>query len=99
MVTDKAMPGGEYVISNFDHKVMIEDGQAKPLAMVLANSVGGRTPRQTGQVVFQCYARQCFLSEVWAPGQEVGRQLLRSCVEIGVAQHERPTYFALLGGK
>lgn len=43
--------------------------------MVLTLNEGGTL---TGQVFFQCYSQQCFLSEVWAPGQYAGRRLLKS---------------------
>jgi hypothetical protein len=96
-VSDRSLPAGEYVISALDQKLLLEDAHAGPIAMVLANSISGRAARKTGQVVFQCYASQCFLSEVWAPSQDVGRQLLRSRREAGVAERQSPTYFALLG--
>lgn len=96
MVADRVLPAGEYVLSNSDHKVMIGEAH-KSIAMLLTNYVRGRKAPETGQVVFQCYGRQCFLSEIWAPGQEVGGQVVRSHMEIGVAKHQAPTYFALLG--
>ena len=93
---DQTLPAGEYVFSNSDHKVMIADPH-KSIAMLLANYVSGRKAPETGQVVFLCYGRKCFVSEIWAPGQDVGGQVVRSHTQMGVARHQAPAYFALLG--
>lgn len=97
VVAKMSLPAGEYILTNSDHKVLISKGKAESVAMVLANPVMGRKNPKRGQVIFQCYERQCFLSEVWAPSHDVGGQILHSRTEIGVARHESPTYFALMG--
>jgi hypothetical protein len=39
----------------------------------------------------------CFLSELWTPTSDVGRQLLPSHAEIETAKNNTQAYFALLG--
>jgi len=97
VVANKTLPEGEYVLSSVREEVFVEDSQGKRVAMVLTNAVGGRTVGRTGEVVFECYTDLCFLSQVWTPGQDTGRELLRSRVETVIAKRETGTYFALLG--
>ncbi len=71
--------------------------EGKRVAMVLTNAVGGRAVGKTGEVVFECYTDLCFLSQLWTPGQDTGRELLRSRSETEIAKRETGKYFALLG--
>jgi hypothetical protein len=50
-------------------------------------------------IIFHCYNDRCFLSELWSPAQEKGRQLLTSRTEANLAKEERGKYFAVLGEK
>ena len=97
VVADKTLPEGEYVLSSVRDEVFVQDSQGKRVAMVLTNAVGGRTVGKTGQVVSECYTDLCFLSQLWTPGQDPGRELLRSRVETEIAKRETGKYFALLG--
>jgi hypothetical protein len=97
VVASKTLPEGEYLLSSVRDEVFVQDSQGKRVAMVSTNAVSGRTVGSTGEVVFQCYTALCFLSQVWTPGQEFGRELLRSRVETEIAKQETGKYFALLG--
>jgi hypothetical protein len=97
VVADKTLPDGEYLLSSIRDEVFVQDSQGKRVAMVLTNAVGGRTVGKTGEVVFECYTDLCFLSQLWTPGQDTGRELLRSRVETEIAKRETGKYFALLG--
>jgi hypothetical protein len=97
VVADKTLPEGEYVLSSVRDEVFVQDSQGKRVAMVLTNAVGGRRVGKTGEVVFECYTDLCFLSQLWTPGQDTGRELLRSRVETEIAKRETGKYFALLG--
>ena len=96
VVADKTLPEGQYLILSAKDSVFVQNSQGKTVAVVLSNGVSGRSIGKTGQVVFQCYGQQCFLSEVWIPTQDTGRQLLKSRREIEVARKEAPKYFALV---
>src|SRR5271155_2472013 len=97
VVANKTLPEGEYLLSSVHDEVFVQDSEGKRVAMVLTNAVGGRTVGKTGEVVFECYTDLCFLSQLWTPGQDTGRELLRSRVETEIARRETGTYFALLG--
>jgi hypothetical protein len=99
VVANKTLPEGEYVLSSVREEVFVQDSEGKRVAMVLTNAVGGRTVGRTGEVVFECYTGLCFLSQVWTPGRDTGRELLRSRVETEIAKRETGTYFALLGSE
>jgi hypothetical protein len=99
VVANKTLPEGEYVLSSVRNQVFVQDSEGKRIAMVPTNAVSGRTVGKTGEVIFECYTDLCFLSQVWTPGQDTGRELSRSRFEAEVAKRNRTTgtYFALLG--
>lgn len=99
VVANRTLPEGEYVLSSVRDEVFVQDAEGKRVAMVLANAVGGRRVGKTGEVVFECYTDLCFLSQVWTPGQDTGRELLRSRLESEIAKRESGKYFALLGSE
>lgn len=95
LLADKTLPEGEYVFSSVRNRVFLQDAAGKRVAMVLTNAVDGRKVRHTGEFVFRCYTDICFLSQVWTPSQETGREVLTSRVETEIAKREAGTYFAL----
>jgi hypothetical protein len=94
---DKAYPAGEYGFLAGKANVVVQNSDGTRIAMRMANHVTGRSPGKSGQVIFECYIDQCFLSQIWTPGQDDGRQLLRSRREMWVATKHVGTYMALLG--
>jgi len=85
---------GTYNFSVTRDTVVISDTQNNPLARTLANNVSSTHP-DSAQIVFNCYAKQCFLYQVFSPGQDRGRQLLPSRMETEVATRQPRTYMAL----
>ena len=98
-LSGKTLPAGQYTMIAGSNQVRIQDAHGKMVAMVLANDVSGRSPRDNGQIIFHCYRDYCFLSEIWAPAELNGRQLLTSRREAGLAKEQRAKYFALVGEK
>lgn len=98
-VSGKTLPAGEYTMIESSNQVRIQDAHGRMVAMVLANDVSGRSAGDNGQIIFHCYRDYCFLSEVWAPTELDGRQLLTSGTEAGLAKEETAKYFALVGEK
>jgi hypothetical protein len=97
-VANKTLPEGEYMFSSVHDEIFVQDSQGKRVAMVQTNAVRGRrTVGKTGEVVFECYTGLCFLSQLWTPDQDTGRELLRSRIETEIAKRETGKYFALLG--
>ncbi|HET7207939.1 MAG TPA: hypothetical protein VFI95_15290 [Terriglobales bacterium] len=98
VVANKTLPEGDYVLSSIHDEVFVQDSKGKRVAMVMTNAIGGRrTVGKTGEVIFECYNDLCFLSQVWTPGRNTGRELLKSRVETEIAKRENGKYFALLG--
>ena len=97
VVANKTFPQGEYLLSSVREEIFVQDSAGKRVAMVLTNAVGGRTVGKTGEVVFECYTNLCFLSQLWTPGQDTGRELPKTRLETEIAKRETGNYFALLG--
>jgi hypothetical protein len=95
----KTYSAGEYTMIASAGQIQIEDASGRVTASMLANNVSGRSAGSNGQVIFHCYRERCFLSEVWSPAQDYGRQLLTSQSEANAARAEPGKYFALLGEK
>jgi hypothetical protein len=93
---DKTYPAGEYAFSALKESVLVieKDGRNR-IGLFLTNALDGRD--SGAQVRFQCYARQCFLSQVWIPGLDNGFQSRRSRGEREVAQRTSGRYIALVG--
>jgi hypothetical protein len=97
MFGDKTYPAGEYQFSAAKDTVIVQDSEGTRLAMSMANHVTGRSAGKNGRVIFECYLDQCFLSQIWTPDQDNGRQMLRSRMENRVATKQTGKYMALLG--
>jgi hypothetical protein len=98
-LSGKTFPAGEYRMIASSHQVNIEDDYGKVVAMVLANDVSGRSAGENGQIIFLCYRDRCFLSQVWSPTQENGRELLTYRQEAELTKEGKGNYFAVLGEK
>jgi hypothetical protein len=96
-VSGETLPAGVYVFSSRRDRVLIRSAEGNASAMALVNGVSGRSSSTNGRVVFRCYARECFLSQLWNPAEDGGHQLLKSREEEKAAKREPGTYFALVG--
>lgn len=96
-VEGKALPAGKYSISSIRDRVMLQNSEGRTVAIVLANAVSGHSSGGNGQVVFRCYANQCFLSQLWSPLEDAGHQVQISKQELLARKREPGQYFALLG--
>jgi hypothetical protein len=99
VVSGKTLPAGEYTMIAASHQVKLQDARGRMISLVLANDVAGRSAGANGEIIFHCYGEHCFLSEVWSPAQDYGRQLLTSRTEAELAKEEKGRYFAVLGEK
>lgn len=98
-VSGKSFPTGEYTMVAASRQVNIQNARGTVVAMVLANDISGRSAGETGEIIFHCYRERCFLSEIWSPAWESGRQLLTSRTEEDLAKQGDGKYFAVLGEK
>ena len=99
VVSGKTFAAGDYLMIPSSHQIKIEDAHRRVVAIVIANDVSGRSAGENGQIIFHCYRDRCFLSEVWSPAHEHGRQLLAPNAEAELSREEQGKYFAVLGEK
>jgi len=82
------MAAGEYTIM-FDNpatvRVVREDGTSACVTITIPASTG-KTP-EVGKLVFNNYGGSFFLSQIWSPGYDQGRQLRKSKLELEVARN------------
>jgi hypothetical protein len=95
-VSDKRVPAGEYVLFSQRNQIYLREADGNYVAIAQSNHVS-RDAGNTGQVVFRCYEKQCFLSQLWLPDAEQGRVLLESKSEKEAARKASPQTFALIG--
>jgi hypothetical protein len=95
-IAKQTFPAGEYVIWSERDQVFLRIAGGKTVAMVQSNRTihgGGKT----GKVLFRCYGKRCFLSQLWPPDPDQARELLLSKPEMELARQEEAQQFALLG--
>jgi hypothetical protein len=90
-VENTRLPAGEYTILEQSGWVQIQTKEGKNAAHVLTMPVASKGQKATeeSQVVFHNYAGQMYLAEIWASGQEKGRELLESKEEQQIAKREK----------
>jgi hypothetical protein len=95
-IANKTLPPGEYVVSSDHEQVWLSVYRGKTVAVVQSNRTvhdGG----ETGKVVFNCYEKLCFLSQLWLPDADGAREILASKTEKQAAKRIEPQQYALLG--
>ena len=90
-VENTKLPAGEYTILEQSGWVQIQTNGGKNAAHVLTMPVAskGQKTMEDSQVVFHNYAGHMFLAEIWASGQEKGRELMQSKEEQQLAKREK----------
>lgn len=95
-IADKTLPPGEYVVSSQGDQVWLKVYRGNAVAVVQSNRTihdGGIS----GKVVFNCYEKLCFLSQLWLPDANGSREILTSKSEKAAAKRREGEQFALLG--
>ncbi|HSE98746.1 MAG TPA: hypothetical protein VLD57_10830, partial [Blastocatellia bacterium] len=64
-----------------ENVLLIQSADKSRAAMILTNSVSGKSMQKTGKLVFHRYGDKYFLSQVWSPGLQVGRTVPASDIE------------------
>jgi hypothetical protein len=95
-IFDKTLSAGEYWVTATSQIIKIQDANRRVVAMALANELSDRAAGEKGHLLFHCYQDRCFLSEVWFPAHETGRQLFTSRAEANLAKEKNGEYFAAL---
>jgi hypothetical protein len=95
-IAKQTLPAGEYVVWSVRDQLFLRIAGGKTVAMLQSNRTvhdGGKT----GKLVFNCYRKRCFLSQLWTPDPDESRQLPKSKSELELARQGEPQQFALLG--
>src|SRR5262249_17180608 len=77
------LPFGEYGVRMLDPATLMiqsRDGQRA----AFATTIGANSSKKVdeGKLVFNRYGTQCFLSQIWSFGNPMGKELLKSRIEI-----------------
>ncbi len=87
VVGNKRLPSGEYHVKPINQvATLIQSKDARSSAMVLTTAVQTMKISDAGKLVFNRYGDQYFLSRIWAPASDTGRELRKSRLEREVAQ-------------
>jgi hypothetical protein len=91
VVGSQSFPAGEYTVTPFSHNAkVLQTPSGKALTIIhLPFPAESREANVTPKLVFTQYAGIYFLDQVWGTGNESGRQLLKSSVEIQLAKESQ----------
>ena len=87
VVGEKRLPSGEYHVKSLNPvltQIQSKDGHST--AIVLTTGMQAAKISDAGKLVFNRYGDQYFLSKIWVPSSDTGRQLPKSRFEREVAQ-------------
>jgi hypothetical protein len=79
-----ALPAGEYRVENTGAAsplLLIERTDGSAAAYVISNAVETNRPQAHSKLIFHCYGKSFFLSQVWVEGHSRGRELAPSTKE------------------
>ena len=104
VVGETRLPSGEYHVRSVNQTaVSIESMNLSSSAMVLTSATQAGKIADVGKLVFNRYGDQYFLSKIWVPSSDTGRELRKSRLEREVAARstEKPgaTVVAAAGKK
>ena len=91
-VGSQSLPAGEYtVVPKSPMIVVIQSKDGHRSAAAQSNAVQANQSPADGKLIFQRYGALYFLSQIWTPGEDVGRKLPKSGVEQEVAGGTSPS--------
>ena len=87
VVGEKRLPSGEYHVKSLNSgTTQIQSKDAHSSAAVLTTTAQAAKISDVGKLVFNRYGDQYFLSKIWAPSSDAGRQVVKSRLEREMAQ-------------
>ena len=91
IVGQKTLPAGEYTVEpnrrNFDKVWLIQSREADASALFTTMPVRANQTQEETKLVFHKYGDQYFLSQIWTPGGNTGRELLMPRLERQLAKN------------
>lgn len=80
-VGGKSLKAGEYSVRDFTTSsgaLLVQNKDSNASAVRMTNTIESRIAPKQGKLIFHRYGQRYFLSEVWTPGERIGRQLRKS---------------------
>lgn len=81
-VRDKMLPAGEYIVQRIttstEERLLIRSSDSSVNVIVMTRPVQSNKRQEQAKLVFHRYGNQYFLSQIWKPGEETGRELYKS---------------------
>ena len=91
IVGQKILPAGEYTVEpnrrDSDKVWLVQSKEGNVSALFTTMSVRANQPEEEGKLVFRKYGDHYFLSQVWTPGGNTGRELLMPRLERELAKN------------
>jgi hypothetical protein len=81
VVADHTLPAGHYEVSTLGDQTIRIVNSHEQGAFVLTSKMSGRTPENSGKLVFYRYKGSYFLAQVWGAGSAAGRAVYKSPAE------------------
>lgn len=103
IVGQKTLPAGEYTLEpnrKDSHNVwLIQRRDGRTTALFTTMPVRASETQEKGELIFHKYGDQYFLSQIWTPGSQSGRELLMPRLERQLAKNaiERQTIVLVVG--
>jgi hypothetical protein len=90
-VSKQTFPAGEYSLKPLlPHTMLLRNQAGRVLTSIATNSVESSKVPNSVKLVFNGYAGQYFLAQIWKAGDSVGQELIKSPVEIEMARKHAP---------
>jgi hypothetical protein len=87
VVGDTQLRSGEYQVKQINSgATLIQGKDAHSSVMILTTTAQAAKISDVGKLVFNRYGDQYFLSKIWAPSSDAGRQVVKSRFERELAQ-------------
>jgi len=86
VVGSQHLPAGDYSVKPMSQvAVLVQSKDSRSSAVVLTTVVQAKKTQEIGKLVFNQYGNQYFLSQIWTPAADTGRELLKSRIEREIA--------------
>src|SRR5499426_4549519 len=81
-IRDKTLPAGVYSVERiFQDALLIRSEDGQEACVSLTMPVRAKEVPETGRLLFHRYEETYFLFQIWEPGSDDGRQILKSGAE------------------
>jgi hypothetical protein len=91
IVGQKTLPAGEYTVEpnreDSDNVWLVQGKEGHASALFTTNTVRASETQEEAKLVFQKYGDRYFLSQIWTPGGNTGRELLMPRLERQLAKN------------